>query len=46
MKFRQASNCCKEALEAIKLTYANKTKGSTSSLPKNFVHVTFGEQLI
>ena len=29
-KFRQAGNCCKRTLEAAKLTYANKTKESTS----------------
>ena len=28
VKFRQASNCCKRALEAAKLAYANKTKES------------------
>ena len=28
VKFRQASNCCKRALEAAKLGYANKTKES------------------
>ena len=31
VKFRLASNCCKRVLEAAKLTYANKTKGSISS---------------
>ena len=31
VKFRQASNHCKRVLEAAKLTYANKTKGSTTS---------------
>ena len=28
LKFRQASNCCKKVLEAVKLAYANKTKES------------------
>ena len=31
VKFRQASNCCKRVLEAVKLAYANKTKESTTS---------------
>ena len=31
VKFRQASNCCKRVLEAVKLVYANKTKESISS---------------
>ena len=31
-KFRQASNCCKRVLEAAKLSYANKTKESITSL--------------
>ena len=31
VKFRQASNHCKRVLEAAKLTYANKTKESTTS---------------
>ena len=31
VKFRQASNRCKKALEAAKLAYANKTKESTTS---------------
>ena len=31
VKFRQASNCCKRALEAAKLAYANKTKESITS---------------
>ena len=30
-KFRQVSNCCKRVLEAAKLAYANKTKGSITS---------------
>ena len=30
VKFRQASNCCKRALEAAKLTCANKIKESIS----------------
>ena len=31
LKFRQASNRCKRALEAAKLAYANKTKESITS---------------
>ena len=31
VKFRQASNHCKRVLEAAKLAYANKTKGSITS---------------
>ena len=31
VKFRQASNCCKRALEAAKLAYANETKKSVFS---------------
>ena len=31
VKFRQASNCCKRVLEAVKLAYANKTKESITS---------------
>ena len=31
VKFRQASNCCKIVLEAVKLAYANKTKESITS---------------
>ena len=31
VKFRQASNCCKRVLEAVKLRYANKTKESITS---------------
>ena len=31
IKFRQASNCCKRALKAVKLAYANKTKDSIAS---------------
>ena len=31
VKFRQASNRCKRALEATKLAYTNKTKDSTTS---------------
>ena len=31
VKFRQASNRCKRVLEAVKLTYANKTKQFISS---------------
>ena len=31
VKFRQASNHCKRFLEAAKLAYANKTKGSITS---------------
>ena len=31
VKFRQASNHCKRALEAAKLAYANKTKESITS---------------
>ena len=31
VKFRQASNRCKMVLEAVKLTYATKTKGSITS---------------
>ena len=31
VKFRQASNCCKRFLEALKLAYANKTKKSILS---------------
>ena len=30
-KFRQASNCCKRVLKAVKLAYANKKKDSTTS---------------
>ena len=28
VKFRQANNCCKSVLEAVKLAYVNKTKES------------------
>ena len=31
VKFRQASNCCKRVLEAVKLAYANKIKESITS---------------
>ena len=31
IKFRQASNYCKRVLEAAKLAYVDKTKGSTTS---------------
>ena len=31
VKFRQANNCCKRVLEAVKLAYANKTKESITS---------------
>ena len=31
VKFRQASNHCRRVLEAVKLAYATKTKGSTTS---------------
>ena len=31
LKFLQASNCCKQVLEAAKLAYANKTKESITS---------------
>ena len=31
VKFRQASNCCKRVLEAVKLAYATKTKESITS---------------
>ena len=31
VKFRQASNCCKRVLEAVKLAYANETKESITS---------------
>ena len=31
VKFTQASNHCKKGLEAVKLAYANKTKGSITS---------------
>ena len=31
VKFRQASNCCKRVLKAVKLAYANKTKESITS---------------
>ena len=31
VKFRQASNCCKRVLEAVKFVYANKTKESITS---------------
>ena len=31
LKFRQASNCCKRVLEAVKLAYVNKTKESITS---------------
>ena len=31
MKLRQASNCCKRVLEAVKIAYANKTKESITS---------------
>ena len=31
VKFRQASNCCKKVLEAVKLVYASKTKESITS---------------
>ena len=35
VKFRQASNCCKRALEAAKLAYATKTKESVTSQKLN-----------
>ena len=44
VKFRQASNRCKKALEAAKLAYANKTKSPL--LPRNLALVTSGELLI
>ena len=30
-KFREANNCCKRVLEAVKLTYADETKHSIAS---------------
>ena len=34
VKFRLASNCCKRVLEATKLAYVNKTKGSIYYFPE------------
>ena len=40
VKFRQAINCCKRALEAAKLAYANKKR---AALLRNVALGTFGE---
>ena len=44
LKFWQSCNCCKEVLETVKLSYANKTKNL--SLGRQLTLVTFGELLI